>query len=73
MHPLYNMVRIHRFKEEIPMPNNIITRIDNRPVHGRVATRWCGAIGANLILIANDEVADNKMRQGLVGAFFGIF
>ena len=55
------------------MPNNIITRIDNRPVHGRVATRWCGAIGANLILIANDEVADNKMRQGLVGAFFGIF
>ena len=55
------------------MPNNIITRIDNRPVHGQAATRWCGPIGANLILIANDEVADNKMRQGLVGAFFGIF
>ena len=48
------------------MPNIIITRIDNRLVHGQVATQWCGAIGANLILVANDEVAGNKMRQGLM-------
>ena len=48
------------------MPNIILTRIDNRLVHGQVATQWCGAIGANLILVANDEVAGNKMRQGLM-------
>ena len=48
------------------MPNIIITRIDNRLVHGQVATQWCGAIGANLILVANDEVAGNKLRQGLM-------
>ena len=39
------------------MPNIVLTRIDNRLVHGQVATQWCGAIGANLILVANDEVA----------------
>ena len=37
------------------MPNIVLTRIDNRLVHGQVATQWCGAIGANLILVANDE------------------
>ncbi len=48
------------------MPNIVLTRIDNRLVHGQVATQWCGAIGANLILVANDEVAGNSLRQGLI-------
>lgn len=48
------------------MPNIVLTRIDNRLVHGQVATQWCGSIGANLILVANDEVAANKLRQGLM-------
>ena len=48
------------------MPNIVLTRVDNRLVHGQVATQWCGAVGANLILVANDEVADNKLRQSLM-------
>ena len=48
------------------MPNIILTRIDNRLVHGQVATQWCGSIGANLILVANDEVSTNTLRQGLM-------
>ena len=48
------------------MPNIVLTRIDNRLVHGQVATQWCGSIGANLILVANDEVAGNSLRQGLM-------
>ena len=48
------------------MINIKLTRIDNRLVHGQVATQWCGSIGANLILVANDEVASNKLRQGLM-------
>lgn len=48
------------------MPNIVLTRIDNRLVHGQVATQWCGAINANLILVANDEVAGNTLRQGLM-------
>lgn len=48
------------------MPNIVLTRIDNRLIHGQVATQWCGAIGANLILVANDKVAADKFRQGLM-------
>ena len=48
------------------MPNIVLTRIDNRLVHGQVATQWCGAIGANLILVANVYVAANTFRQGLM-------
>ncbi|MEG0176818.1 PTS N-acetylgalactosamine transporter subunit IIB [Anaerorhabdus sp.] len=48
------------------MPNIVLTRIDNRLIHGQVATQWCGSIGANLILVANDDVAGNTFRQGLM-------
>lgn len=48
------------------MPNILLTRIDNRLVHGQVATQWNSYIGANLILVANDKVAGDKVRQGLM-------
>lgn len=48
------------------MPNILLTRIDNRLIHGQVATQWTNVLGANLILVANDEVSENKMRQGLM-------
>ena len=48
------------------MPNIVLTRIDNRLIHGQVATQWSGVIGANLLLVANDDVAGNKMRQNLM-------
>lgn len=48
------------------MPDIVLTRIDNRLIHGQVATQWCGSIGANLILVANDSVAANTLRQGLM-------
>lgn len=47
-------------------PNIVLTRIDNRLIHGQVATQWCQAIDANLIIVANDEVSTNKMRQGIM-------
>jgi PTS system N-acetylgalactosamine-specific IIB component len=47
-------------------PNILLTRIDNRLIHGQVATQWNGTLGANLILVANDKVATDKMRQGLM-------
>lgn len=48
------------------MANILLTRIDNRLIHGQVATQWSSSIGANLLLVANDEVAGNKVRQGLM-------
>lgn len=52
--------------EACKMANILLTRIDNRLIHGQVATQWCGTIGANLILVANDKVANDKVRQGLM-------
>lgn len=48
------------------MPDIVLTRIDNRLIHGQVATQWCGVVGANLLLVANDEVSTNQMRQSLM-------
>ncbi len=48
------------------MPNIVLCRIDNRLLHGQVATQWTGSVDANLILVAHDEVATNEFRQGLM-------
>ncbi len=47
-------------------PNILLTRIDNRLIHGQVATQWNSTLGSNLILVANDDVATNTMRQNLM-------
>ena len=48
------------------MPNIVLTRIDNRLVHSQITTMWCGNVGANLILVANDAVSTNTLRKGLM-------
>lgn len=47
-------------------PNILLTRIDNRLIHGQVATQWNSTLGSNLILVANDDVSTNTMRQNLM-------
>ena len=48
------------------MPNILLTRIDNRLIHGQVAVTWTNHVGGNLILVANDKAADNEMQQDLM-------
>ena len=48
------------------MPNILLTRIDNRLIHGQVATQWSGVLGANVLLVANDAVSQDTFRQGLM-------
>lgn len=48
------------------MPNILLTRIDSRLIHGQVATQWTSVVGANLILVANDQVAGDSFRQNLM-------
>lgn len=48
------------------MPNIVLTRIDNRLIHGQVATAWSQYSGANLLLVPNDDVAVNPTRQNLM-------
>ena len=48
------------------MPNILLTRIDNRLVHGQVGVTWVNHLGANLILVANDEVSKDTVQQNLM-------
>lgn len=48
------------------MANIVLTRIDNRLIHGQVATQWASSVKGNLILVANDKVAADTFRQGLM-------
>lgn len=50
----------------MPTPNIVAVRIDERLIHGQVATQWSGTVGANLLLVANDAVAGDTFRQGLM-------
>ncbi|ENZ00985.1 PTS N-acetylgalactosamine transporter subunit IIB [Clostridium thermobutyricum] len=48
------------------MPNILLTRVDNRLIHGQVGVTWVNHLGANLILVANDEVAADPVQQNLM-------
>ena len=47
------------------MPNIVLSRIDERLIHGQVGVQWVGFAGANLVLVANDEVAEDPVQQNL--------
>lgn len=46
--------------------NIVFTRIDNRLVHGQVGVTWTKAVNANLLLVANDQAAENPLQQKLM-------
>lgn len=48
------------------MPNIVLSRIDERLIHGQVGVQWVGFAGANLVLVANDEVASDPLQQNLM-------
>ncbi len=48
------------------MPNILLTRVDNRLIHGQVGMTWVNHLGANLILVANDQVANDPVQQNLM-------
>ncbi len=45
------------------MPNIVLTRIDNRLIHGQVGMFLVGHCGANLIVVADDEAANDPILQ----------
>jgi PTS system mannose-specific IIB component len=38
-------------------------RIDNRLIHGQVTVAWAGNLGANRLIVSNDEVAADDMQR----------
>lgn len=47
-------------------PNILLTRIDNRLIHGQVGMTWTNTLGANLVIVANDEVSKDEVQQSLM-------
>src|SRR5699024_3305261 len=47
-------------------PNIIITRIDNLLSHEQVVETWSNNLGANLVVVANDDVSKDKVQQDLM-------
>ncbi len=48
------------------MPNILLTRIDNRLIHGQVGMTWVNWLGANLVLVADDILANDEVQQNLM-------
>ena len=46
-------------------PNIVMTRIDERLVHGQ-GQLWIKSLGVNTVIVANDEAAGDKMAQTLM-------
>lgn len=49
------------------MANIVLTRIDNRLVHGQVGVTWVSSVGANLLIVVDDEVSKDALQQQLMG------
>ncbi|MDF2882350.1 MAG: agaB [Clostridiaceae bacterium] len=47
-------------------PNILLTRIDNRLVHGQVGVTWTTSLGANLLIVADDDAAKDPIQQQLM-------
>lgn len=47
-------------------PNILITRIDNRLIHGQVGVTWANHLGANLVVVANDKVSEDEVQHNLM-------
>lgn len=43
------------------IPNIVLTRVDNRLIHGQVATNWLRSYSANLCIVADDEMRLQKI------------
>lgn len=47
-------------------PNIVLARIDNRLVHGQVGNAWAGASKANLIVVADDDCANDEIQKSVM-------
>lgn len=46
--------------------NILLTRIDNRLLHGQVIGEWAGTVGANLLVVADDKTANSELDKTIM-------
>lgn len=44
----------------------LLTRIDNRMIHGQIVGNWAGTVGANLIVVVDDETANDDVQKSVM-------
>jgi len=44
----------------------VLTRIDNRLVHGQIVGEWAGCVGANLLVIADDKIVNDDVNRNVM-------
>ncbi len=44
----------------------IHVRIDERLIHGQVATVWCNSLGASRIMVVNDEASKSDIQKSVL-------
>ena len=50
------------------MKNIVLTRIDDRLIHGQVVTHWCKSTDTNLIVIVDDQLIQDSFTQRILKA-----
>ena len=50
------------------MKNIVLTRIDDRLIHGQVVTAWIKQYPINKILIIDDELSQNRLMERIYKA-----
>lgn len=48
--------------------NLVLIRVDNRLIHGQVLESWVPFVQANCIVVANDAIANNPLKQLMMKA-----
>lgn len=48
------------------MAKKMLVRVDDRLIHGQVLTQWVSVIGANKIVVIDDEVSNDQMRKNIL-------
>lgn len=43
-----------------------LLRVDHRLIHGQVALGWVRTLGADAILVANDEIGEDQLRKSML-------
>ena len=46
--------------------NILLTRVDNRLIHGQVVCNWAGTVRANLIGVVDDETANSETEKNIM-------
>ena len=46
--------------------NIVFARVDNRLVHGQVGMVWANTMGANIIVVVDDDVVNDPVNQELM-------